>query len=209
MRPPELADCRVEAQVSAPTTIGKGYFDYARYQVTVQQPGAEPRSMTRDILRGGRVAAVLPFDPVRNEIILLYQFRLPAHLALALGDMIEIVAGRVEPGEDVAETARRECVEEIGLEPHALTELITYLPTPGLTDETITIFLGIVDAADLPERAGAADEMEETRPVRASIEAALDALQTGRIHNGNLVIALQWLALNRHRLGELAAAAQK
>src|SRR5690606_5347197 len=137
------------------------------------------------------------------------QFRLPAHLALGLGDMVEIVAGRVEPGEDVAETARRECIEEIGLEPRALKELITYLPTPGLTDETITIFLGIVDAADLPERAGAADEMEETQPVRASIEAALAALQTGRIHNGNLMIALQWLALNRHRLADFAAAAQK
>jgi ADP-ribose pyrophosphatase len=121
--------------------------------------------------------------------------------------MVEIVAGRVETGEDVAETARRECGEEIGLEVRALKKLITYLPTPGITDETITIFLGIVDAEHLPERAGAKDEQEETRPVRASVDDAIAALESGRIHNGNVIIALQWLALNRHRLDQLAAAA--
>jgi len=153
------------------------------------------------------VAAVLAYDPTLDEIVLIRQFRPTAHLALGLGEMVEIVAGRVEPGEEVAETARRECVEEIGLAPRALRPLITYLPTPGVTDETITIFLGVVDAETLPELAGAADEGEETRPVRVSIETALCALDSGNVHNGNLIIALQWLALNRERLGDFVATA--
>jgi ADP-ribose pyrophosphatase len=117
------------------------------------------------------------------------------------------VAGRVEQGEDVAETARRECVEEIGVEPRALKRLMTYLSTPGFTDETVTLFLGIVDTSTVPELAGAADEQEETRPVRISVDAALAALESGKLHNANIIIALQWLALNRHRLDEFIAAA--
>lgn len=201
-----LADCPMDVEVTPPIAIGQGYFDYQRFKVAMREPGKPARTLTRDIVRGGRVAAILPYDPHRNEIVLIQQFRLTAHLALGLGEMVEIVAGRVEPNEDLIETARRECMEEIGLEPSVLKELITYLPTPGVTDEAITIFLGIVDAENLPERAGAADEQEETRPVRASIDAALAALAAGRVHNGNLVIALQWLALNRQRLGELSSA---
>jgi ADP-ribose pyrophosphatase len=195
-----MADCRVDVELGAPELLGEGYFKYQRFHVTLNKVRS-----TRDIVRGGRVAAVLPYDPQRNEIVLIHQFRLTAQLALGLGEMVEIVAGRVEPNEDLAETARRECLEEIGLTPRALKELITYLPTPGVTDETITIFLGIVDTESLPERAGVGGEQEETRPVCVSIETALAALAAGGVHNGNLIIALQWLALNRQHLGALAA----
>jgi len=200
-----LADAEAEADVREPTPLGKGYFRYERFEVTLQDADAAARRSTMDIVRGGRVAAVLPYDPKRNEIVLIRQFRLTAHLALGLGEMVEIVAGRLEPGEDIAETARRECMEEIGLLPRALKELITYLPTPGITDEVITIFLGLVDAEHLSERGGVAEEQEETRPMRVSIDAAIEALVQGRVHNGNAVIALQWLALNRERLPALAA----
>ena len=88
--------------------------------------------------------------------------------------------------------------------PGALTELFTYLPTPGASDEQITLFLGIVDAAQVPDQAGAAAEREETRPLRVSIDAALAALAGGAMHNGLLVLALHWLALNRGRLREIA-----
>jgi ADP-ribose diphosphatase len=63
--------------------------------------------------------------------------------------------------------------------------------------------LGVVDAPRVPTRAGAAAEHEDIVPLRASIDAALSALSGGAIHNGPLVLALQWLALNRGRLAEI------
>jgi ADP-ribose pyrophosphatase len=84
---------------------------------------------------------------------------------------------------------------------------MTFLPTPGLTDESITLFLGVVDASRLPETAGSASENEETRPFRATLGAAVNALAEGGLHNGCLIVALQWLALNRHRLDDLVRAA--
>ena len=87
--------------------------------------------------------------------------------------------------------------------PDPLVELFTYLTTPGICDEEITLFLGVVDASRVPERAGAAAEHEETVPMRVPIDTALAALADGTVRNGPLIIALQWLALNRGRLGEI------
>lgn len=192
-----LADCPAAVALSAPERIAPGFFGYQRYRLTIG--GGQ---QTREVVRAGKVAAVLPIDVARDEIVLIRQFRLPAHLANGHGELIEIVAGRVEQGERPAETARRECAEEIGVAPTALVELFSYLSTPGLTDEEVTVFLAAVDAARVPECTHAT-EGEYITVRRASIDAALTALAAGTMHNGPLVIALQWLALNRGRVTDL------
>jgi hypothetical protein len=63
--------------------------------------------------------------------------------------------------------------------------------------------LGEIDAARVPVRAGVAAEHEDIVPVRASIGAAFAALSGGAVRNGPLIVALQWLALNRGRLAEI------
>jgi ADP-ribose pyrophosphatase len=200
-----LTDLAVDVALSAPELLGKGFRTYQRYRYTL--PGDDPALATRthDVLRFGRIVAVLPIDQARDEVVLIRQFRLPAQLANGKGDLVEIVAGHVEADEQLIEAAHRECLEEIGVAPTALTELFTYLPTPGASDEQITLFLGIVDAAQVPDHAGAAAEREETRPLRVSIAAALAARADGTMHNGLLVLALHWLALNRGRLREIAS----
>jgi ADP-ribose pyrophosphatase len=197
-----LADHSVDVALSAPKLLCRGFRDYERFKFTVTGEDG-PLTQTRDVLRFGRVAAVLPLDPVRDEIVVIRQFRLPAHLANGRGHLIEIVAGHVEADEQLAQAARRECMEEIGVEPKRLVELFTYLPTPGVTDEEITLFLGVVDSSKLPERAGAADEDEVTTPLAVPVDTALAALAGATLHNGPLIIALQWLALNRDRLHEI------
>jgi ADP-ribose pyrophosphatase len=147
------------------------------------------------------VVAVLPIDPARDEIVLIRQFRLPAHLANGRGELIETVAGRVEAGEQPAEAARRECAEEIGVAPRGLIELFTYLTTPGLTDEEVTVFLAAIHATCVPEHTSAGGEKIDI--MRVPVDAAIDALALGTLRNGPLVIALQWLALNRGRVAEL------
>ncbi len=161
--------------------------------------GREP-PQSIDLLCSGASVAVLPLDMGRGEIILLRQFRLAAHLANGRGALFEIVAGHVEKGEHAAETARRECAEEIGRAPSPLIELFTYLTTPGLCDEQITVFLGIIDVSQIPERAGLAAEHEETFLVRVPIDRALAAAAAGSLRSGPLLMALNWLALNRGRL---------
>jgi ADP-ribose pyrophosphatase len=199
---PVIADRACDVTLEGPELIGHGFMRYERYQLAIDRGGEPALVQQRDLLRANRVVAVLPVDLARGQIVLIHQFRLAAHLATGRGEMVEIVAGRVEHGEAASAAARRECVEEIGVAPDRLVELYSVLPTPGLTDEYVTFFLGFVDAAQVPARAGAADENEETRPFVVSIEDAVAALDQGQVANGLMVSALQWLALHHARLKE-------
>jgi ADP-ribose pyrophosphatase len=193
-----IADEPADVVIERCEVLGRGFRSYER----VQARRADGDVETRDLLRAGAAVAVLPIDLDRDEVVLIRQFRLAAQLANGKGDLVEIVAGHVEASEAPRETARRECVEEIGVAPRLLVELFTYLTSPGLTDEEVTVFLGIVDAsgAAIP----AAAEREASALLRVSIDAALSALAEGRVRNGPLIAALQWLALNRARLAEIA-----
>ena len=180
--------------------LARGFRPYER----VQARRADGEVETRDLLRAGAAVAVLPIDLDRGEVVLIRQFRLAAQLASGKGDLVEIVAGHVEANEAPRETARRECVEEISVAPDTLIELLTYLTSPGLTDEEVIVFLGLVDAS---RAALATDgEREASALMRVPIDAALSALAAGTVRNGPLVAALQWLALNRDRLADIARA---
>ena len=200
-----LADGPADVTVSAPTVLAKGFHSLERFSMTLRSPGREPLASVRDVLRVGKVTAVLPLDLKRREIVLLRQVRLPAHLATGLGELTEIVAGHVEAGETPAAAALRECIEEIGVAPAALYPMLEFIPVPGSSDEHAFMYLGTIDATRVPDRAGAADEKEATRPMRISIDAALAALERGTMRNGFLILALQWLALHRDRLAAIVA----
>src|SRR5262249_51496871 len=174
--------------------------DLVRFSMTLRSPGQDPIENVRDVLHVGKVTAVLPLDLARRELVLLRQFRLPAHLATGLGELTEIVAGHVEAGETPAEAGMRGGVGGIGGRPAARDAIFQFIPVPGSSDEHAFLFLGLVDAARIPERAGAAHEKEATRPMRVPIDAALAALERRIMRNGFLLMALQWLALNRDRL---------
>jgi ADP-ribose pyrophosphatase len=192
-----IADEPTDVAVAEREVLAGGFRPYERLRA--QRAGEVE---TRDLLRAGGAVAVLPIDLDRGEIVLIRQFRLAAHLANGRGNLVEIVAGHVEANETPRAAARRECLEEIGVAPRLLVELFTYLTSPGLTDEEVTLFLGIVDASRAALAGDA--EREASALLRAPIEAALSALAAGAVHNGPLVTALQWLALNRRRLAEIA-----
>jgi ADP-ribose pyrophosphatase len=198
MSDPDLSDAAVEVELTGPENRGGGFYRYERYGVKLDGAVFE-----RDAVRIGRVVVILPIDLDRDEIVLIRQFRLGAHLALGKGDLVEVPAGRVERGEDIVVAARRECQEEIGIVPNVLVPLFDLMPSAGSSDEHMFFFLGTVESSKVPERAGAADEQEDTRPLRVPIEKALEALKKGELHYGAAVLALQWLALNRSHLREI------
>jgi ADP-ribose pyrophosphatase len=202
-----LCDSATEVTILDHTHLAEAFYDYDRYRMRHRGPSGETSEQSRVVLQVGRVAAVITLDLARDEIVLLRQFRLAAHLAHGRGEMVEIVAGGVNDGESPVDAARRECVEEIALEPQRLVPVFRFMPAPGVDNELTTMFLALVDAAQLPKRGGAADENEETVPFRVPIDEALAALHAGTFVNGYTVIALQWLALNRHRLDDILRSA--
>jgi ADP-ribose pyrophosphatase len=198
---PDLSDRAVEVTLTGPDVLSGRLYGYERYQVaSADRAGG---AVTRDVVRVGRVVVIVPVDLERDEIVLIREFRLGAHLAIGQGDMVELPAGRVEQGEEPIAAAFRECQEEIGIAPRTLVPIFSVLPSPGMSDEHMSFFLGVVDASKVPARAGARHEREETRPLRVPVDRALAALEAGGLHYGAGVLGLQWLALNRGRLGDI------
>ena len=157
---------------------------------------AGPLDFRRDIYEIGRVAAIVPYDPERDLLVLQRQFRLAAHLS-GPGVLVELAAGIIEDGETPETCARREMVEELGVAASDLIHAVTFMPSTGWLAEEAHLFIARVDSSALPDQAGAAGEAEFTEPFAVSPEVALKAVDEGRMRNGFTILGLLWFA--RHR----------
>lgn len=141
-----------------------------------------------EIIRHPGAAAVVPFldDPGSPDprVLLIHQFR---HAADGL--LWEIPAGTLEPGEPPEECARRELIEEAGVEAGKLTRLTSILTTPGFTDERIHLYLatGLVPAVLSRE----ADEFITVHQKRWSDVGRM--IRTGKIRDGKSLCALMYV----------------
>jgi len=186
------------------TTAFKGFMRIEVHQLQHRRfDGSLSPVLDREVLERGQVVAVLPVDLDRQEVVLIEQIRAGA-LAAGLGPWIlECVAGMVETGESHEDVARREAVEETGCSIQGLHPVATFLSSPGGSSETVTLFCGQVDTQHAGGVHGVADEGEDIKVHVFSIEEALALLESGEIINAKTIIALQWLSLNRDRLGSI------
>ncbi|WP_417616475.1 ADP-ribose diphosphatase [Oceanisphaera sp.] len=176
----------------------QGFFRLLRLRLQHKLfAGGWSQEITRELFDRGHAAAVLPYDPVRDEVILIEQFRVGAVYSEASPWLLEVVAGIVEEGESEEEVVRREAQEEAGLTLNTLTRVMSYFPSPGGCGERITLFVGEVDASEAVLHAGLASEGEDIRVHRVPREQAMQWLAEGKIDNASSIIALQWLALQR------------
>ena len=172
-----------------------GYFRLDRYRLRHRQfAGGLGPVLTREILERGRVAAVLPVDPVRDRVVLIEQFRPGAWAADRDPWLVECVAGVIEPGETPEALARREALEEAGCVVTDLVPIATFLTSPGATTETVRLFCGRVDSEGVGGLHGLAGEGEDIRVTAMPVEEAVALLDEGRIVNAKTIIALQWIA---------------
>jgi len=179
----------------------RGYFHIDRYRLRhALFAGGEGAPITRELLERGHAVALLPYDPVRDVVVLIEQFRIGA-LGAGLGPwLLEVVAGIIDDGEDAAAVAKRETLEESGCRVTALERVQTWLSSPGCTSETVTLFVGRVDAGAVGGVHGLADEGEDIRPLVMPVDALFGMMRAGRLDNATILIAAQWLALNHVNL---------
>lgn len=177
---------RTEARVLRHPTFAGGMSDVLRREVFVATDAA----------------LVLPYDPVRDRVLLIEQFRMgPYGRSDPHPWMLEPVAGRVDAGETPEEAAHRECREEAGLTLKRLERIASYYCTPGYSTEYFHNFVGIADLPDaLPRHGGLAEEAEDIRLHLLDFDTAMRLLQTGEADNGPLILSLMWLARERGRL---------
>ncbi len=184
-----------------------GYCKIDVYQLQHDRfDGTQSTIVEREILERGHAVAVLPYDPVRDEVVLIEQFR-PGTISVNADNpsipvwLTEIVAGIIEDGESAADVARRETMEEAGCKIVGPLELISYYyVTPGCSSETVTLYYGQVDATHAGGLHGLDEEGEDIRVFTVPAKECIAMLQNGQLCNAMTTIAVQWLILNRDRL---------
>lgn len=155
-----------------------------------------------ELLIRGKAAAVLPYDPVADRVVVIEQFRIAAFAAGLAPVMVELAAGLADGTDSAEATIRRESVEEMGLELHELERIGEFLLTPGGCDELCTLFAGRVELGEIgPDGllgiSGLASEHEDIRvralPAAQIIEQAI----AGAYPNSVASIGLLWFAARR------------
>ena len=153
--------------------------------------------IVREVIEKGDVAAVLLYDPLRDEVVMIEQFRIGARDDARGPWLLEIVAGLIEAGETPAQVARREALEEAGCTVLDLLPISSFYTSPAKTSQRTHLFLGRVDSANAGGIHGLADEGEDIRVVRLPAAEALLLAQQGKTDSAWPLLALFWFAGQR------------
>lgn len=179
------------------------YFALNEYKIRHERfDGSMTDTLERAVFIATDAALVLPYDPVRDRVMLVEQLRMGP---LARHDQsmwqLEPIAGRVDPGEKPQDAAHREAFEEAGITLDQLVDVAQVYASPGDSTEFFYIYVGL---ADLPDQAtgvhGLDSENEDIRSHLISFDALMDMVDTLQAANAPLVIAAYWLARHRDRL---------
>ena len=171
--------------------LHRGFFELDRYSVEHERFNGGTLHIEREHLERGNAVAVLLFDPVCDEVLLIEQFRIGAAVRNDNAWLIEVVAGMIDEGEDAETAARREAVEEAGYAPNTMTYLGKYYSTPGGSSEHITLYLGLIDKQKpVGKGGGIASEHEDIRRFWLSRTKAMQWVSNGKINSGAPMLSL-------------------
>lgn len=134
----------------------------------------------REVVEHSGAVAVLAVDDEKN-VLFVRQYRKPVEQ-----ELLEIPAGKLEPGEAPEECARRELQEEAGVLPEKLVLLAEYYSSPGFASERLYVYLaGGLSAGTLQRPAD-----EFLTVIKMPYEEALKKAKNGEIRDGKTLIAL-------------------
>jgi ADP-ribose pyrophosphatase len=194
-----MTDPRVE--IVDKTIVYNGFFRIERYRLRHRLFSGEwSHELGREVFERGHAAAVLPYDPARDQVVLIEQFRIGALEAPGGPWLLEIVAGIIDEQETPEAVIRREAIEESGCTLQDVVPICEYLVSPGGSSERLALFCGKVDVSQAGGTHGLVEEGEDTRVVVVSFDEAMAYLRAGKINAAAPIIALQWLMLNREQL---------
>ena len=179
------------------TVVYDGFFRLVRYRVNHRRyDGNWTGPILREVFERGHAAAVLPYDPVQNQVLLIEQFRTAA-IGSAVGPrLIEVIAGVIGQGETAEQVARREAKEEAGLDLADLVPIYQVFASPGGSSERVSLFCARFDSRNAGGIHGLAEEQEDIRALIMSADQA--GVELGRtIVTAPAAMCIQWLLLKR------------
>ena len=193
-----MANHKKQIKIVQHDTVYQGFFRLENFRLKhTLYAGGWSEEINRELFRRGSCVAVLLYDPHRDELVLIEQFRVGAVLQPDQAWLWEIVAGAIEKGETAEQVAYRESEEEAGCQIQNLQFISEFYTTPGGSSERITLFCGKVDASGVGGIHGLKDEHEDILVRTVKFDQAYRMIESGEIESAIPIIAIQWLALNK------------
>lgn len=174
-------------------------FQYRRYD------GSMSAVVNRGALMMGEAAVVLPYDPVRDEVLLVEQFRTPVYLGGSRAPWIwEPIAGLMDPGESPEDCARREAMEEAGLTLRALDAVGPAYSSTGSSSDYVYMYIGLTDLGEAQDPGGLEAEGEDIRSRILPFAELMEKIDNQGFYDMPLFVTALWLARHRDRLRAMA-----
>lgn len=143
----------------------QGFYKLDRVQLRHEKfDGGMSRVINREVFVRHDAVCVLPYDPKRDTVVLIEQFRVGAMGRTDNPWLVEMVAGLIDKDEAPEEVAHREAEEEAGLTFSALWPITQYFPSPGGSTEFVHLYLGRCDSSG----AGASMDWKKKLKISAS-----------------------------------------
>jgi len=189
-----------DVEIISKERLFRGFFQMVKYTFKHRLfAGGWSEPIERELFERGHAAALLPYDPVKDQVVLVEQIRVGA-LEHENPWQLEIVAGIMDADESVEQLVKREAMEEAGVEVGNIVPVTSYYPSAGGCSERLDVFVGQVDSSAAGGVHGLEYENEDIRVHVFSRKEAYQMVKNGKIENGASIIALQWLELNREEL---------
>lgn len=189
-----------DVEIISKESVFEGFFKMVKYRFKHKLfAGGWSDVVEREMFERGHAAAMLPYDPKTDQVVIIEQIRIGA-LEHEHPWQLEIVAGMIDRDESAEEVIRREAEEEAGITVGRVASVTSYYPSSGGCSEKLDVFVGEVDASKAHGIHGLDYEDEDIRVHVLSREQAYQWVKDGRFENGASIIALQWLQLNHQEL---------
>lgn len=185
---------RKAIRITATELLSNDYRRLEKISFDYHRVNGETQPQTREIYHVDDGVSVLPYDLQRRMVLLVRQFRLPAHLRGEESFMLEAPAGFLEGGE-IEASARREVEEETGYRVGALEKAFEAMMVPGCITHVVHGFVAPYTPDDrLGPGGGLAEEGEEIDVVELPIDRAVEMIAAGEIVDGKTIMLLQYAA---------------
>ncbi|EGQ8063410.1 ADP-ribose diphosphatase [Vibrio parahaemolyticus] len=189
-----------DVEIISKESVFEGFFKMVKYRFKHKLfAGGWSDVVEREMFERGHAAAMLPYDPKTDQVVIIEQIRIGA-LEHGHPWQLEIVAGMIDRDESAEEVIRREAEEEAGITVGRVASVTSYYPSSGGCSEKLDVFVGEVDASKAHGIHGLDYEDEDIRVHVLSREQAYQWVKDGIFENGASIIALQWLQLNHQEL---------
>ncbi|TWF56773.1 NUDIX domain-containing protein [Neorhizobium alkalisoli] len=192
-----MTDNSDRVKIVSDKTLSNGWTRLSSYELDYTDRKGDTHRIHREIFHRTPAACILLHDVERDTVVLVKQFRLPAHLAGEDDFMIEVPAGLLD-GDTPEEAIRREAMEETGFRVRDVKFVFKALMSPGAVTEVVHFFHAEVDLTDrVEEGGGLAEEHEDIEVLEVPLDDALAMIEDGRIIDAKTIMMLQWARLQR------------